>query len=69
MDKLDVALKLYSLAFVTFFLIGVAINQTTKKEYRKTMRELWKEGIGIWFSMTVVFLIVLGLAWFLFKVI
>lgn len=69
MDAIDYGLKLYGLGFVTFFLIGVAVNLSTKKEYRKTLRELWKEVIGMWVSMTVIFLIVLGLAWFLFKVI
>lgn len=69
MDKVDFGLKLYGLAFVTFFLIGVALNMSTKKEYRKTLREVWKEGTQIWLSMTAIFLVVLGLAWFLLEVI
>ncbi|ADW76128.1 hypothetical protein Rahaq_4546 (plasmid) [Rahnella aceris] len=69
MDKVDFGLKLYGLSFVTFFLIGVALNMSTKKEYRKTLREVWKEGAQIWLSMTAIFLVVLGLGWFLFEVI
>ena len=69
MDLISYGLKLYGLVSVTFFLIGVAVNLSTKKQYRQTLREVWKEMIRIWGSLTAVFLIVSGLAWFLFKVI
>jgi len=62
-------LKLYGLVSVTFFLIGMAVNLSTKKQYRQTQQEIWIEMIRIWGAMTAIFLIVLGLAWFLFKVI
>ena len=69
MDAVDYGLKIYGLCFVTFFLIGVAMNLSTKKEYRQTLREVWKEVIKVWVSISAVFLIVAALAWFLFKVI
>ena len=69
MDLIFYGLKLYGLVSVTFFLIGMAVNLSTKKQYRQTQQEIWIEMIRIWGSMTAIFLIVLGLAWFLFKVI
>jgi len=68
-DLIFYGLKLYGLVSVTFFLIGMAVNLSTKKQYRQTQQEIWIEMIRIWGSMTAIFLIVLGLAWFLFKVI
>lgn len=69
MEKIEFGLKLYLLGFVMLLLISVALNLSAKKEYRKTLWELGKEVIQIWVSMSVIFLVGLGLAWFLFDVI
>ncbi|MCS3430062.1 hypothetical protein M2387_000591 [Klebsiella sp. BIGb0407] len=69
MEELIIGLKIYALAFVGIFLLGIAINLTTKKEYRSSLKKIWLEHIQMFGLITVVGVIVLGLAWFLFRVI
>lgn len=69
MENVIIGLKIYALAFVGIFLLGIAINLTTKKEYRSSLKDVWRQHVQIFGSITVVGVVVLGLAWFLFRVI
>ena len=51
MSNTELALKIFIIWFIDAFLFGIAINLTTKKEYRKTLKELAVEHI----RMTTVF--------------
>lgn len=69
MEDVIIGLKIYMLVFVGMYLISIAINLTTKKEYRSSIRDIWRQQVQIFSLLTVVGVIVLGLAWFLFRVI
>lgn len=68
METIEVVVKSYFLFFVGMFLVGVAINQTTKKEYRQSLRRLWRMHCQITLSISAVGLVIFALAWFIFKV-
>lgn len=62
-------IKIYVLMFIGLFLVGVAINQTTKKEYRQPLKQVWGEHLRIFGSMTLVAAVMLVIAWFMFGLI
>ena len=68
MSNTELALKIFIIWFIDVFLLGIAINLTTKKEYRKTLKELAVEHI----RMTTVFggvgAVICALVWILFEV-
>lgn len=69
MSDLEFGLKIYALWFVGMFLLGIAINLLTKKEYRQSLSKLAIDHARMSFAITIVALIVFGMAWFLFKVV
>lgn len=69
MSNMELALKILVIWFVGLFLFGMAINFLTKKEYRKTLKELAIEHIRMTSVIGAVAAVTGALAWFLFKVV
>ncbi|EOY6095975.1 hypothetical protein ACP9HU_000415 [Enterobacter hormaechei] len=69
MSDLEFGLKIYALWFVGMFLLGIAINLLTKKEHRQSLSKLAIDHVRMSSAITIVGLIVCGMAWFLFKVV
>ncbi|WP_336994829.1 hypothetical protein [Leclercia adecarboxylata] len=69
MSDLEFGLKIYALWFIGMFLLGIAINLLTKKEHRQSLSKLAIDHVRMSFAITIVALIVFGMAWFLFKVV
>ena len=69
MSDLELGLKIYALWFVGTFLLDIAINSLTKKEYRQTLSKLAIDHVRMSSAITIVGLIVCGMGWFLFKVV
>lgn len=69
MSDLEFGLKIYALWFVGTFLLGIAINSLTKKEYRQPLSKLAIDHVRMSSAITIVGLIVCGMGWFLFKVV
>ncbi|HHG8928802.1 TPA: hypothetical protein ACPYVN_001857 [Escherichia coli] len=69
MSDLELGLKIYALWFVGTFLLDIAINSLTKKEHRQPISKLAIDHVRMSSAITIVGLIVCGMAWFLFKVV
>ena len=69
MSSIEVALKILIIWFVAVFLLGFGINFLTKKEYRKSLKELAVEHIRMTSVIAAVAAVTGALAWFLFKVV
>ena len=69
MSNIELALKILVIWFIGIFLLGVGINFLTKKEYRKTFKELAVEHIRMISVIGAVAAVTGALAWFLFKVV
>ena len=55
--------------FIGLFLVGVAINQTSRKEYRQSLKQIWREHLRIFGSMTLVAAVMLVITWCMFGLI
>lgn len=66
MGQVIFGIKIYALMFIGLFLVGVAINQTTRKEYRQSLKQVWREHLRIFGSLSLVAIVMLAIAWFLF---
>lgn len=69
MSNIELALKLLVIWFVGVFLLGVGINLLTKKEYRKTIKELAIEHVRMTSVIGAVAAAIGAFSWFLFKVV
>lgn len=69
MSNTELALKIFIIWFVGLFLLGVAINLLTKKEYRKTLRELAVEHVRMTTALVCVAAVISALIWLLFEVV
>lgn len=69
MDQVIFGLKIYALMFIGLFLVGVAINQTSRKEYRQSLKQIWREHLRIFGSMTLVAAVMLVITWCMFGLI
>lgn len=69
MSNVELALKILVIWFVGLFLLAVGINCLTKKEYRKSFKELAVEHIRMTSVIGAVTLATGALGWFLFKVV
>lgn len=66
MGQVIFGIKAYTMMFIGMFLVGVALNQTTRKEYRQSMKQLWREHLRIFGSLSLVAIVMLAIAWFMF---
>jgi hypothetical protein len=66
MGQVIFGIKAYGMMFIGMFLVGLALNQTSRKEYRQSLKQVWREHLRIFGSLSLVALVMLSIAWFMF---
>ncbi|MCA1920968.1 hypothetical protein [Buttiauxella noackiae] len=67
MGQVIFGIKAYTMMFIGMFLVGVALNQTTRKEYRQSLKQVWREHLRVFGSLSLVALVMLCVTWFMFS--